>query len=348
MTPTKLLLSIGVAVATAASAPAADQVRLASGGSKSGEITGATRDGVAIDTVDGTEEVQVGNIRFVIFEDEPTQLTQARINFGNGGYETAAEKLSGLDETKLGSKLVRQEAAFYKAEAAARLAIGGAGDPQAAIGQLTAFIREHGDSFHYYGVVETLGDLRVSLKDFDQAEHAYSQLAKAAGIALKARAALLVGRMLQVQGKHEEALKRFDGLISAKLKDPGVVEAQRLAKLAKAESLAATGDLEGGLTVARDAIRAADERDVAAMAAGYNALGRCYEAARQSQDALFAFLHTDLLFNSDPATHAEALNHLGTLWKMAGKPEAARDALTRLQRQYAASPQARGMQRNHF
>jgi tetratricopeptide (TPR) repeat protein len=348
MTPTKLLLSIGLAVANAASALAADQVRLVSGGSKSGEITSATRDGVAIDAVDGPVKVPVGDIRFVILDNEPTQLTQGRINFDNGGYETAAEMLGSLDVSKLGSKLLRQEAAFYKAAAAARLAIGGAGDTQDAVSELAAFIREHGDSFHYYEVVETLGDLRLSLKEFDQAERAYSQLAKAAGIGLKARAALLVGRMLQVQGKHDEALKRFDGLIGAKVKDPGVVEAQRLAKLAKAQSLAATGDLEGGLNVARDAIRAADERDAAAMAAGYNALGRCYEAAQRPKDALFAFLHTDLLFNSDPATHAEALSHLGVLWNTAGKPEAGRDALARLQRQYAASPQARAMQRNRL
>ncbi|QDV75274.1 tetratricopeptide repeat protein [Botrimarina mediterranea] len=341
MTPTRLVLSIALTLALATAASAADQVRLVGGGSKSGKITTATRDGVTVDTVDGAVNVPVGDLRFVILEEEPTLLTQARINFGNGGYETAEEMLSGLRETGGAPKLVKQEIAYYKAACAARLALGGSGDAQEAGRQMTAFIREHGDSFHYYEAVETLGDLRVSLGDFDQAERAYSQLAKAAGIALKARAALLVGRMLQVQGKHEDALKRFDGLIGARVNDPGVAEAQRLAKLAKAESLAATGDLTAGLEIAREVIRSADEREAATLAAGYNALGRCYEAAGESKDALFAYLHTDLLFNTDPLTHAEALAHLGPLWREAGKPDAARDALDRLRRQYAATPQAR-------
>jgi tetratricopeptide (TPR) repeat protein len=342
-TPNRLLLLIGFALASAVAALAADQVRLLSGGSKSGEITGATRDGVAIDTVDGAVNIPVSEIRYVILDDEPTQVTQARINIGNGGFETAAEMLGGLDETKLDSKLVRQEVAYFKAASAARLAIGGVGDAQEAGKQLTAFVREHGDSFHYYEAVETLGDLLVSLKRYDQAENMYGQIGKASGMGLKARAALLAGRMLQVQGKHDDALKRFEALIAASSSDPGVIETQRLAKLAKAESLAATGQLEAGLEVARDVIRAADEREVATLAAGYNALGRCYEAAERRKDALFAYLHTDLMFNSDPATHAEALAHLGPLWLDAGKPDAARDASARLKRQYAATPQARSI-----
>lgn len=340
-TPMRLLLLIGFALASAVSALAADQVRLVSGGSKSGEITGATRDGVAIDTVDGAVNVPVSDIRFVILDDEPTQVTQARINIGNGGYETAGEMLGGLDETKLDSKLVRQEVAYFKAASAARLAIGGAGDAQEAGKQLTAFVREHGDSFHYYEAVETLGDLLVSLERYDQAEKMYGQIGKSANRGLKARAALLAGRMLQVQGKHNEAVQRLGGLVGTRASDAGIAAAQRQAKLVMAESMAATGDLAGGLEVVRDAIRSADEREVATLAAGYNALGRCYEAADQRKDALFAYLHTDLLFNSDPATHAEALAHLGPLWLDAGKSDAARDASARLKRQYAATPQAR-------
>ena len=342
----RFLMSICLVVVAAAPALAADQVRLVSGGSKSGTITGATRDGVTIDTVDGAVNVPAGDIRFVILDDEPTQLTQARINFGNAGFETAIEMLGGLDEAKLSSEVIKQEVAYYKATSAARLAIGGAGDAQDAGRQLTAFVRENDDSFHYYDAVETLGDLLVSLEKFEQAERTYGQIAKATSTGLKARAALLVGRMLQVQGKHDDALKRFDALINAKADNPGLAEAQRSAKLAKAESLAATGDLQRGLEMARDVIRAAGTREAAALAAGYNALGRSYEAAGQPKDALFAYLHTDLLFNSDAATHAEALSHLGPLWLQAGKPEASRDALARLKRQYAATPQARAAGKN--
>ena len=69
----------------------------------------------------------------------------------------------------------------------------------------------------------------------------------------------------------------------------------------------------------------------------------CASLGGESKDALFAYLHTDLLFNSDPSTHAEALAHLGPLWEKAGKPDYARDALSRLKRRYAATAQARSV-----
>lgn len=346
-TPWKAL-TIALLAGLTVSAQAVDQVRLVGGGSKRGEVTGVSREGVTIETVDGATNVPIDEVRYVIFEDEPPLLTQTYSFIERGGYETALEKLNDIAGGAGLSDLVQEEIDFYRAFCVARLAIVGMGDAQDAGRQLAAFVREHGDSFHYYEAMETMGDLLASLGRFEQAERTYGQLAKSPSLALKARAALLAGRTLQSQGKHEDALRRFDALIGARSTRPGVAEAQQAARLAKAESLAATGDLEGGLNLAREVIQSAGENDTATLAKGYNTLGLCYEAAQQWKDALFAYLHTDLLFNSDPATHAEALGHLIDLWRKAGKPEASNDARTRLSRQYASSPQARSNNPNHF
>jgi tetratricopeptide (TPR) repeat protein len=117
--------------------------------------------------------------------------------------------------------------------------------------------------------------------------------------------------------------------------------AQARARGAKAVSLAATGKLDAALDMARESVTEADADDYAALAAGYNTLGRCYEAADRDRDALYAYLHTDYLFNTDPSTHAEALSRLTELWRAAGKPDAAKEARTRLERRYAATPWAR-------
>ncbi|TWU00305.1 hypothetical protein Pla108_12540 [Botrimarina colliarenosi] len=341
MKPVHWILSLVILVAPATTASAVDRVRLVEGGSASGTIQKITRDAVTIETIDRTIEVPVIQIRAVLFDDEPSQLGQARINTENGGYETALEKLNQAGDDRSAAKGIQQDLAYYRAYCAARLAMGGEGEATQAGRALTEFVRENPDSYHYYAAVEALGDLLVSIGREEQAERTYAQIAKAPSLGLKARSALLIGRSLQSRGEHEDALRRFDALLAAKANEPGIAIIQQAAQLAKAESLAATGDLEGGLKLTRDAIRAASAQETAALAAGYNTLGRCYEEADRSKDALFAYLHTDLLFNSDPATHAEALAHLAKLWRSVGKPDEASDAAKRLRRQYAASPQAR-------
>ena len=57
------------------------------------------------------------------------------------------------------------------------------------------------------------------------------------------------------------------------------------------------------------------ERPRALFARAYNALGHALShAAGQTEAALDAYLHTDLLFYRDAENHAEALYHLAKLW----------------------------------
>lgn len=336
----RLMLALGFA-AIASGAWAADRVRLVDGRTLSGEVTDSTRDGLTVRAIGKTEQVPVTSVRFVVFDEEPTQLTQARINLTNNGFETALELLEEAADAGDDRELVQQEIDFYTAVARTRLAIATRRNAREAGALLTAFTRDHPDSYHFYAVKEVTGDLLVALGRHDRAEPMYAELAKAPSASLRARAGLLVGKSLVAQDKHPDALERFDAVLALNSTDEGVREIQLEARLAKSRSLAATGELEAALEIARDVVRGAREEDVATLAAGYNAIGRCYEAAERPRDALFAYLHTDLLFNDDAATHAEALSRLSQLWREAGKPEAGRDALTRLRRRYASSPQAR-------
>lgn len=331
---------MALAVSVCAPATAADRVRLLEGGSVTGDLVETSPRGVAIEASGRRKQVPVIEIKAVLFDNEPPQLTQARINFASQGYETALEKLGEIASRAIERDLVRQEVTFYAAMCKARLALSGSGEAKKAAGVLAAFVKANRDSFHFYEAVETLGLLAASLDSHKRAEQMFGLIAKAPFASLKMRAGVLLGESLQSRGEHTAAIGRFDAALAIESNERGAATERIAASLGKATSLAATGQLDGGLDLVRSVLLGAKDNEEQVQATAYNALGRCYEAADRPKDALFAYLHTDLLFSSEPTTHAEALGRLVDLWRKAGKPDAAHDAQRRLRQRYAASPAA--------
>ncbi|MEN0111814.1 MAG: hypothetical protein AAF805_13930 [Planctomycetota bacterium] len=329
---------VALATVTAPALGQKDQVRLTKGGTVTGQIVATTADLITLRTPAGeTRRVPTIEARAVLFADEPSALTQARINAANGGYATALRRLKEIDARELDRDRVRDEARFLAALCEVRLAAVGQGDAAAAYKRLGSFLKARPDSHHTYAAVEALGDLLVAIGRHDRAASMYARLAKAPFPSLSLRAEVFTGRALQAKGDHGAALERFEQALKLEAEGEGV-EAERLsAKLGSAWSLAETGDLDAGVELAREVVLAAGDGEPAKLARGYNTLGRCYEAAGKPIDALLAYLHTDLLFDNDPDAHAEALSRLAVLWNAAGKPEDARDAASRLRGQYASS-----------
>ncbi|CAN0356450.1 unnamed protein product, partial [Ectocarpus sp. 4 AP-2014] len=199
-----------------------------------------------------------------------------------------------------------------------------------------------GDSFHFYTAVETVGDLAVAMKRYGQADKLYATLAKSPFPSLKVRALVRSGVARQAGGDHAAAIKRFDQALKLGARAEGASGEVLACRLGKAESLAATGRLNEAVASIAGVLSSLGEEDSEGNATAYNTLGRCYTAAGRSQDALFAYLHTDLLFDQAAETHAEALARLAKLWREAGKPDAGRDAAERLRRAYPTTRWARG------
>jgi hypothetical protein len=91
-------------------------------------------------------------------------------------------------------------------------------------------------------------------------------------------------------------------------------------------------------------IQDADPQQRELHARAYDALGACYEKAGKTKDALFAFLHVDVLYGTVPDAHAEALYHLIPLWKAIGQDDRSREAREMLQQKYADSHWAKQLQ----
>jgi len=317
-----------------------DRVRLAKG-SEAGEITETSPVEVTIDKAGSPKKIAVNEIRSVVLDGEPTELTQARLNVKNGGYVTALDTLKKIDATKIDRGLVREDVEFYLAYCAAKNALAGNGDMIDAGRQLNEFVRAHPKSFHYLEAVETVGDVLVAAEKYPAAQKQYEELAKAPWPDYKMRAAVLLGRTLQAQGKHDEAIRQFDAAL-ANLDDGEAARAQKqAATLAKAVSLAETKKLDDAVRMLEEVIQNTDPEQKELQARAYNALGTCYERADRPKDALLAFLHVDVLYSSVPDAHAEALSHLAKLWKTVGQDDRGREAQQTLQEKYGKTHWAR-------
>jgi tetratricopeptide (TPR) repeat protein len=341
-----IALLTAAVIALAATSPAVaqrsvDRVRLLRGGSDSGEITDMSPLEVTLNKAAAKRVIPVNEIKTVLFEGEPTELSQARVSATNGNYEKAAQALSEVDLQAIRRDVVRQDVDFYKAFIAGKLALNGAGEIDDAGRQLNNFVRSYPKNFHYLAAAELMGDLLMASGRFDQAQKQYAELTKTPWPDYKMRASVAVGRTLQAQSKHAEAIAKFDTALA--MPDGGVDAAnQKLsATLAKAVSQAATGGVDEAVGSIEKVIQDTDPEQKELHARAYNALGNCYEQAGKTKDALLAYLHVDVLYSTVPEEHAEALAHLVPLWRAIGQEERARETNELLQERYGAGRAAR-------
>ena len=318
-----------------------DRIRLTKG-TEAGEVTDMTPLEVTVKKgLGGNQTIAVNEIRSIQFADEPSELSQARLNSSNGAYANALTSLTKIDVNAIKRDFIKQDVDFYKALCAARLALGGSGEIGDAGRQLNAFVRAYPKNFHYLAAVEAMGDLLMAAEKYDLAQRQYAELAKAPWPDYKMRAATATGRSLQAQGKHEEAIKQFDSAL-AMATDTADAQNQKLsATLGKAISLAEAGEVDAAVAAIDNVIQDADPEEQELHARAYIAKGKCYEKGGQTKDALIAFLHVDVVYATVPDAHAEALAHLAPLWQAVGQEQRAREARQMLKERYGGSKWAK-------
>ncbi|MBI3837635.1 MAG: tetratricopeptide repeat protein [Planctomycetia bacterium] len=315
---------------------AADRVKHATG-TQTGEITEISPTEIVVKLGATPKRFAVNVVDSVAFDAEPNDLAQARIAVRAGRYDDAVAMLAKIDVDEIKRAEIVQDIEFFKALAAARLALAGSGSKADAGRQLLAFEKAHGASFHYFEACEALGDLLAGLNKFDQAESYYAKLATAPWPDYKMRAGVLRGRALVGQKQYDLAAKQFDDVlaIDASGKD---ADRQKLgASLGKASALAAAGKTDEAIKSVEAIIAKADAENLELHARAYNILGNCYKAANKKKEALLAFLHVDLLYSRFPEQHAEALANLATLWSDVDKADRATQARNLLKEKYPNS-----------
>ena len=98
--------------------------------------------------------------------------------------------------------------------------------------------------------------------------------------------------------------------------------------------LAKSGKGAEGLKLVDSLIAELNPTDVEMAAKIYNAQGASCEASGDSDGAILAYLHTHLMFSTQPDAHAQALSKLITLWEKVGKPDRAAQSRQEMKQRY--------------
>jgi tetratricopeptide (TPR) repeat protein len=340
-----ILISVVAWLASGAASWAADTITPASGKLFAGHVIRMTAQEIEVETGRGdtatTKTIPVNEIKSIAFEDEPRALTAARNHMNQEEYDQAEQYLDKLTVDEANQRPeVAADIEFYKALWAARQAQGGNGEIADAAGAVEAFAQKYRTNYHYLEACELAGTLLVAERKYARAETYYAELAKAPWEDFKMRAGIGAGRALLAQAKTAAALKAFEEVL-ANTSTSDAAKAQRLAaKLGQARCLAAMKRTAEAIKIAQEIIDQADPDNTDLLAEAYNTLGTALRKTGHAKEAMLAFLHVDVLYDSVPDLHAEALANLVELFNEMHKPDHAGICEQKLKRDYKNSPWA--------
>lgn len=326
---------------------AEDRIEQKSGKDLSGEITSISSQAVAIKVKDAEVKVPVNDIELIRYDQEPAELNLVRRAALGGRFNDAlrdlTEKLSKVEFKGPRIPQMKADQDFFMAYCVGNLAFSGEKKPEEAEKLLEKFLTEYkGKSYHFLTACELLGSLRVSNGNFAGAETAFNELSQSTIESVKLRGTVAKGQVLLRQDKAADALAAFDSVANLPLKaDDAYQQTQvRQANLGRAACLTATGKGPEAVTIVEKLIDEAPENPEL-YARAYNTLGAAYAAAGRKKEALLAYLHVDVLYNTLPGEHAESLFHLVKLWKELKKDQEAADAESVLKQRYASTTWAK-------
>lgn len=332
-----LVLTTALVYQTLSSAE--DQIDRKGGDRERGIITSMSKLGVVLRANGVDKEIPANQILRISYDQEPGDLSSIRRDLAEKDYRRALDDLNKIDLKKVDREVVRQEIEFGRAMCMARLAMAEGGDKAAAETALKEFASRNKDSYHFYTAAELAGDLAASAGNYSDAAKYYTAVANVEWEEVRIRGSVALGRMLAAQGKHAEALEKFESVIK-EAKSGDAEPVKQLAVVGKAQSLAETGKSAEAISLLADpkgVIATSDAKDTRLMARAFNALGNAYLKEGKKKDAVLAFLRTELLFFQEPDAHAEALYHLSKLFQEINKSERAAEAAAKLKQQYAGS-----------
>ena len=275
---------------------------------------------------------QTDQIQSIRYDSQSASFTLAEAREASGQLADAADLFKKAATESAGKPFPAQAAQFRQAEVLTELAMAEPDRLKEAKDTLNRFLAAFPSSRHLAAARACQARLLLHAGDFAGAEAAIADLAKLPRGA--ERAAVLRTRVLGKQGKHGEAITQLDKLIASA---PKGSERQRAAQLAKAENLAAMKQFKEAESLLHEVILGNPPEDAAAQAPAYNTLGDCLRAANRPKDALFAYLHTDLLYSKSKEEHPRALHHIAELYRVLKQDGHADEVAQRLKQEYPRS-----------
>ncbi len=321
----------------------ADTVNLTSDATTKGAAGGVVR-GIVVSESAAKVEVKLGNtvtaiptneVASITYDGHPASLDQAQAKEGANALLEAADLYKKAAAESSGKNFIAEDALFGQAHSLADYALTDANRSSEAISLLENFVRAYKNGRHASAALESLAKLQLAREDYKGVE---STLASLSGLPKgDDRAAILRIKVLTRKGQADQAVAELDKLIAA---SPDGSIKKRDAQLTKAENLVGLKKYAEAEATAREVIKGAGAEDDATQAAAHNALGDCLKAAGKTREALYAYLHTDLLFSKEKDEHARALASIAQAWRDLNRGDRADEATERLKAEYPKSPYA--------
>jgi tetratricopeptide (TPR) repeat protein len=312
----------------------------ASGGLVRGTVISESPTKVEVKLGNTVTPIPTNEIVSIAYDNDPASMEQAKTKEAASLLAEAADLYKkAAAEAGTTKPFIAEDAAFGQVRVTTELALNDPAKAAEALTLLQNFTRTYKTGRHIGPALEAQAKLELAKEAYPALEQTLSQLSKLPGG--EDRASIYRIKILTRKGSLDQAISELDKVIAAA---PDGSVKKRDAQLAKAESLVSQKKVGDAEALLKSVIKAAPAEDSATQAAAHNALGDCLKAAGRPKEALYAYLHTDLLFSKEKDEHARALAQLAQLWRdpQLNRPDRAEEVMERLKQEYPRSPYATG------
>ena len=306
----------------------------AAGGLVRGTVTSESPTKVEVKLGNTVTSIPTNEIVSITYDNDPASLEQAKLKEAANSLAEAADLYKKAAAEAAAKPFIAEDAAFGQARVTTELALTDPSRTAEATSLLESFSRNYKNGRHIGPALESLAKLQIAKENFQGVEQTLAQLSKLPGG--DDRASIYRIKILTRKGSLDQAVTELDKVIAA---TPEGSVKKRDAQLAKAESLVALKKFADAEALLKGVIKGSGPEDATTQAAAHNALGDCLRAAGRPKEALYAYLHTDLLFSKEKGEHARALAQIAQLWKdpQLNRPDRAEEVLERLKQEYPRS-----------
>jgi tetratricopeptide (TPR) repeat protein len=303
-----------------------------------GKILERTKDKVIIEKNGSNQSFPVNEIARIIFDGEPQQLSKAKDSLSQGNLDQAQDDFNKIDSSSLKTDDVKSDYKFFQGYIAASNALRGKGDASAASALLLSWVQANANSHHFYAAAEKLGELAMAAGTPAQAAKYFNALVNSPFSDFKVRGGYLAGKAALAQKQTADAKAKLTAVVQSQVSDPASLKLKKLAGIALVICDATEGKVDQALEALEKMVDEGDSSDAEFFAELYNAIGNILFSAGKNEEAVLAFLKTDLLYASEIDAHAEALYWLSQLWPKIGDNQRATETKSRLAKLYPTSP----------
>ncbi len=311
-----------------------DTVDVASGRPLRGTIVNGAANVLSIDTEEGKREVPGWQIKRIRFENEPMELTRARSAYTDDRFNVVIQELDSLTVAPE-REVVAAEVMYYRAMAYAKTSLtGGSITATQALAALREFYEKQPNSYMLDTALLTYAEITFSQGTFAEAGRMYERLAASSSPEISFQSKLDQGRSMLLDKKYTEAISAFQTVENAEDSADYALQGKLIAMCLRAEAMAYSGQADEAQAMMLDLIKNNDARNTSLFGYAYNALGASHLQKGELKEASRAYLHTDLLFTTDPNAHAQALAQLATIWPQLDRNDRAIEVRQKLKDRY--------------